>query len=445
MILCCIMSKWKIGVMMKSIGIVICNYNKCDCVLGCIQSVLESNSLDFDLYVVDNASTDDSVKRIQSEYGKRVTLIVNEENLGGSGGFNAGLRKTMEQGYPYLMCLDNDVLIDEDAVGALYDFLETHPDVGMVGSKVYHMEAPQYIQQFGIHIDFEGYCVESRYLNHLEDGTLPEVVYCDSVAACSLMVRTSVVQKIGLMPEENFLYWDDTEWGYLCTQAGYQVASCGSSKVLHAMGAKKESENTFPTYYAWRNWITFFIKYTREEKLEEMSRVFLSSIFNITYESLYKGEKNKMKTVMFAYDDALHQVTGKAPKEKIFPLEQSDQKLAGLLRGKRTVMVQDRGYKAWGQELFDKMKRMNPELVRVLDEQEDYEIQFTLCDYIFKLDDLSLKTIYVDLNQTILATEDDVLRVINYPYSKESFVYAQLPLFLHMAEKIRSKVCLNKR
>ena len=94
---------------MKKIGIVICNFNKADKVLECIQCVLESKFQDFDIYVVDNASIDNSVKMINEKYGDKVNLIVNEENLGGSGGFNKGLRTAYDKGYEYLMCIDNDL------------------------------------------------------------------------------------------------------------------------------------------------------------------------------------------------------------------------------------------------------------------------------------------------------------------------------------------------
>lgn len=423
---------------MKLVGIVICNYNKRDYVLQCIQSVLESKMQDFDVYVVDNASEDNSAEAIQKEYGDKVELIVNEENLGGSGGFNAGLRRALENGHKYLVCLDNDVIVDENAIEELYNFLENNPDVGMVGSKVYNMNNPDIVQQFGIKIDFKDYCVESKYVNYIEDGSMPEVTYSDSVAACSLMIRSSVVREIGVMPEEYFLYWDDIEWGYRCNLAGYKVASYGKSKVLHAMGAKKESVNTFPTYYAWRNWITFFIKYTPEEKLEEMTKAFLGTIFNIVYESLYRGQKNRMQTVMYAYDDALHQVLGKASEGKIFKVDASDEKLSGLVKGKKRVYIkaEDR-YKKVGQVLFEKMQAVNPKIELVKDPIEGYDIDFTMCEYIFNVDDLNLKTIYVDIYYNILSTEDDVLRVINYNYSKEAFVYAQQPLFLHMAKGIR--------
>ena len=188
--------------------------------------------------MVDNGSTDQSVQQIRERYPNEVTLLVNKENLGGSGGFNTGLRAAYEKGYNYVVCVDNFAMLDENAVGNLYEFLEDHPEVGMAGAKVYHLENPQYVQQFGQKIDFENFCTEVHYYNALEDGTMPDYLYVDCVAACSLMVRRSIIDKIGYMPEENFLYRDDTEWYYRCNLAGYIVASVGNAKALHAMEAK---------------------------------------------------------------------------------------------------------------------------------------------------------------------------------------------------------------
>ena len=67
---------------MKRVGAVICNFNKKEDVLNCIQSVLESKYTDYDLYVVDNASSDGSAEAIREKYGSQVTVLVNAENLG---------------------------------------------------------------------------------------------------------------------------------------------------------------------------------------------------------------------------------------------------------------------------------------------------------------------------------------------------------------------------
>lgn len=423
---------------MKEIGIVICNYNKEDAVLECIQSVLESKYTDFDLYVVDNGSTDYSVEKIRASYQDKLTLIVNEENLGGSGGFNTGLRVAFEKGYPYLMCIDNDALLDENAIGALHSFLEEHKEAGIAASKIYHLEQPDLIQQFGQKIDFKYFCTEVPHLNMFEDGSMPEYLYVDSVAACSLMIRREIIEKIGFMPEKNFLYWDDTEWCYLCNRAGYKVASVGASKALHAMGAKKEAVNTFPTYYAWRNWITFFLKFTPEEDLERMAETFLSSIFQENYEGLHNGERNRSKTVMLALDDAMHGVMGKAGENRIFELDFNLEAYQKLFERTEKFYMEENGHSALAERVKNVAEILGKKIVWADAPKKD-AVTISLCGSIFKIEDMSLEKVYIDISDCIFATEDDMLNVINYNYSKRSFLFMMKPVFLENARKLREK------
>lgn len=426
---------------MKQIGIVICNYNKKNDALACIRSILESKFQDYDIYVVDNASTDGSAEAIRNAYGEQVTLLVNQENLGGSGGFNTGLRAAFQKGYPYLMCVDNDALLDENAVGNLLAFLQEHPETGIAAAKIYHREAPDYVQQFGQKIDFENFCTDVTYLNAYEDGSMPEYVYTDAVAACALMIRRSVIEKIGFMPEENFLYWDDTEWCYLCNRAGWKVASVGNAMALHAMGAKKELENTFPTYYAWRNWICFFMRYTEPGDWEAMAGTFLDSMFQIVYEGLHKGEKNRSRTVMLAYDDALHGVTGKAGENRIFTLDTADGPWDKLFSAAPAYVLHTDKYPGTAQDIRDRAERMGYD-IRWYDVSEAPENtpEIILCDNIFQIEDLSLQKIYIDINDCILASEEDVLDVINYNYSRRTFIEAQKPIFLQKLREQRQEM-----
>lgn len=426
---------------MKRVGVVICNFNKKEDVLNCIQSVLESKYTDYDLYVVDNASSDGSAEAITQKYGNQVTLLVNQENLGGSGGFNTGLRKALEQEYEYLYCLDNDVLVDENAMGELVAFLDTHKDTGMAGSRVYHMENPGVIQQFGQIVDFENYCTEAKFLGKTDEDGIPDVEYSDAVAACSLLVRRTLIEKIGLMPEDNFLYWDDTEWGYCCNLAGYKVASVGSSVVLHRMGAKKEAVNTFPTYYAWRNWIYFFMKYTPKKDWEKMCDTFLNSVFEVQYEGMYRGEYNKAKTVMSAYDDAIHGVRGKAPKGRIFEVDCKDTALRNVIKGKECIFIERGNGEDFSYDLAERILKINPDVHITVDSNDKYDCKLTMCDSVFALNDMSLENIYVDSAINVFATEDDAMKIINYPYARELFRFANKPLFLDSVERLCQAEC----
>lgn len=165
---------------MNPVGVVICNFNKRDLVLECVQSVLESRVQNFDIYVVDNASTDGSVEALKETYGERITILANPVNLGGSGGFNTSIRVVRDKGYPYVMCLDDDALVDENAIRILYEYMEAHPKTGMAGCRVYHRQFPEYIQQSGLRIDFDHCTAQTIGADQPEDGSLPEVIPCDT-------------------------------------------------------------------------------------------------------------------------------------------------------------------------------------------------------------------------------------------------------------------------
>ena len=265
---------------------------------------------------------------------------------------------------------------------------------------------------------------------------MPPYLYVDSVAACSLMVRNEVVERIGLLPEKNFLYWDDTEWCYLCNRAGWKVASVGSSKALHAMGAKKESVNTFPTYYAWRNWIAFFIAYTPQEKLERMARTFLSSIFHEVYADLHKGEREVSQTIMLAYEDAMHGISGKAGEDRIFRIQRNRKPFAELFGTWDCFYIEENGYPKLALEVRALADELGAK-IRWASEAGPGCVTIALCENIFEMEDLSRTKVYIDIDRCILHTEDDVLDVINYNYSRRTFLFAQLPVFLDNVKKLR--------
>ncbi|BCN29851.1 glycosyltransferase family 2 protein [Anaeromicropila herbilytica] len=433
---------------MKSIGIVICNYNKKKAVLDCIESVLESRFQDFDIYVVDNASSDGSAEAIKEKYNNKVRVIENSRNLGGSGGFNTGLRIAIEQGYKYLVCLDNDVLVDENAIYELYSFLESHDEVGMVGSRVYHMEEPDYVQQFGLNIDFKQFCLDTLYENHIEDGSIPEILYCDAVATCCMMARSAVIREIGVMPEENFIYWDDIEWGYLCNRAGYKVAVYGASKVLHTMGAKKVSENTFATYYMWRNWIRFFIKYTTNDDIERMSLELLRGVFYALYDCSYREEHKLKETITYAFSDAMNGITGIADEDKIFIADRIEDRLGHLIKEKDSIYIDWESYNGNRDQVVRYIKGFNSDIKIIDNIDENSNItKIMVCESIFhnqKLDNVHMNNlIFLDRFGNSIITEEDRIFANNYELSMEFFIYTEQPIFLYKCKQLRNKISEN--
>ena len=418
---------------MKKVGIVICNYNKADYVLKCIASVLESEYTDYDLYVVDNASSDGSVEAIEKTYGERVTILQNQENLGGSGGFNTGLRKVLEGDYRYVCCLDNDVQVTPTEIGKMRKCLEQNKQVGMVGSKVFHMQMPDYVQQMGLKIHFDTFSAETLYADQKDGDTIPEVVYCDTVAACSLMLPVAVLREVGMMPEDNFIYWDDMEWGYRVSRAGYQVAAIGASKVYHEMSANVRRETTFSIYYLWRNQLHFFMKYTPGKLRDRMVFVLLQRMFQEIYESMFREEHNVASTLQYALFDAMMGVRGKAAAEKILPNDKSEKRVRETLARYEKICVIDTekiGLQEALQELAPGMQFV---------EEAEAQVVWRSCPYIMTLTDFSGKDIYVDPNWNILVDEEDIPVIRQYGYSLQLFLYMHQDAFRFQSNQMSQK------
>ena len=290
---------------------------------------------------------------------------------------------------------------------------------------------------------------------------MPAFVYTDGVPACSLMVRREVTERIGFLPEENFLYWDDTEWCLLCNRAGMKVAAVGSSKAYHAMGAKKEDVNTFPTYYAWRNWISFFMKYTPTEKLADMAMQFLSSVYEIQFIGWYNDVYNKANTVMAAYDDALHGVTGKAGEGRIFPVDLPGQHFRELFASAGEICMVTNGYMELAARIRTLAKEYGGSDIRFSEaaSAEDislaagrdrkavilYLCQGFLHENVERLGSLAGQDVrYWDVDDCIVPAAEQPDLQKSFIRGRELFIFSQLPLFLRQTEGLRAKVAAKE-
>jgi len=453
----------------KKVAVIICNWNRKDYVVNCIRSVLESSFKDYDLYMVDNASTDGSVEAVRETFGDKVILIENPENRGGSGGFNRGMSEALKESYKYLYLLDNDVVLDKNALSELYGYMEQNPDVGMAGSLIYVMHNPQQIQELGAVIDWDKYFVKPYYKGEYDRGQLPEYQECDYVPACSALVRVSAIKKVGLMPEENFIYWDDMEWGYKFKLNGYRVVAIQSSKVWHRTGG---AGNTFIDYYYLRNRIRFFAKYLSKEKLVEFAKTLLDTVMRAMYCSYLKNKTHSIRTMLGAIDDALSNVTGKAVEGRIFPSQPEEYKVQNLLADKKRIIIIEpnlddvnsrmivleciikklmsikEGLEIIGAVSDVIASEANKDLnFRLIDKNEINNID---CDLIFQstehilsnINELNMDYVWIDCYLNMICDEKDYYAIKGFQHFYQIIMTFILPIFMEKLLKLRS-VLLN--
>lgn len=291
---------------MKDIGIVICNFNKIDYLKGCLKTLFESSfkNYSYDVIVVDNASEDGSPKFVKEKY-PNIILLENEINIGGSGGFDRGIRYCIDKKYGYVCLLDNDILLEKHTILNLVEYIKLNSNVGVVGSKICTMDNPEVLQEMGSFIDFENkFNVVTPLKSHRDDDSLPDVVVCDYVPACCLVTTNEVLNKVGSFNTEHFIYWDDMDWCTRIKRAGYEVHAINNSRVFHKMGAANHS-NTFGLYYFERNRILFFLKYIADDKFDKFSEAISNWLLPLTFFSNLKGNYATPKSFLCAIDDLL--------------------------------------------------------------------------------------------------------------------------------------------
>lgn len=324
--------------MEKQIGIVVCNFNKEKYIVNCVKSIMNQTINNFDVYVVDNASSDNSVNALKEEFGNTISVLVNKENLGGAGGFDTGLRVALQRDYKYLMLMDNDVVINEDAIEELYKYMESHEDVGLCGAKIYSMDYPNKIMAFGSIVDMNKFEYKDCYAWEEDSKDFPEVNFCDYVPACTLMVRRKVVDQVGIMDERNFIYWDDIDWAKRITMAGYKVCAINKAKVYHK-GGGRGAQNTFPIYHYIRNNIKYFGSYLDEEMYDAYADAILTYIYQRIHGSFSKGRLTYIDSVMKAYYDGIYCTYGKAGEGRIVPIVDENNKAYELIGKSQNVVL----------------------------------------------------------------------------------------------------------
>ncbi|WP_054970526.1 glycosyltransferase family 2 protein [Alicyclobacillus ferrooxydans] len=297
---------------MSKIAVIIVTWNKKEYVLNLLESLenIEKHHLDIDWLVVDNASTDGTMEELNKRYPE-VKVIHNQENLGGTGGFNTGLKAVLELGgYDYIWLLDNDVEVAKDTLSQLVNTLDTHPEVGAVGSQMRQLDHPDIINENGGIVSPEGNGL--ILLNHRmrvdEFNRLPEsqgllkVHYC---AAASLLVRFSVVQQVGLW-SDFFIHFDDVEWCLRIRGAGHDIVCNPRSVIWHLSADSKPL--TWILYYDVRNYLYLLREHYNPNLVRDMIRKYM----RMSIKETLKGRVFIANLYLRGVRDFLEGKTGKA-------------------------------------------------------------------------------------------------------------------------------------
>lgn len=231
------------------VSIVIVNWNTCDLLRGCLRSIYDSTKVaKFEIFVVDNASRDDSVQMVRTEF-PQATLIANSVNAGFAAANNQGIRLASGR---YVLLLNPDTIVLDQAIERCIAFADQRPDAGVVGCQV--LEDENRTQRTGFSFPtplmllFTEFGLSRAFPKSRIFG-LPELGWwerdtekdIDVISGMFMLVRADAIKQVGIMDEAYFVYSEEADWCFRFSKAGWRRVFTPVAKIIHLDGGGKST------------------------------------------------------------------------------------------------------------------------------------------------------------------------------------------------------------
>jgi GT2 family glycosyltransferase len=235
---------------MRRVLVVVVNYRAPGLTVACLRSLAGEAEAEPGLrvVVVDNDSSDRSVDQIRAAIAAHswgwVSTTALDDNAGYSAGNNVAIRAALQQADPpeYFLLLNPDTVVRPGAVGRLAEFLESHPEVGIVGPRLEQPDGTPHCSAFRfptVVSELDG-ALRLGLLSRLLYGQryIPPAAACptDWVAGAALMARRAVLESVGLLDEGYFLYYEDVDFCLRARRASWACWYVPEARVVHLMG-----------------------------------------------------------------------------------------------------------------------------------------------------------------------------------------------------------------
>lgn len=228
------------------LSIIIVNYNTKILLRNCLDSIIDhATNVDYEIVVVDNASSDGSQDMIREMY-PRIKLQCNEVNVGFSRANNQGCRIGAGD---YFLFLNSDTLVRDGAILTMLTYLKNNPDAGLVGPKIVGPEnrpSRSYMRFLDVRFLFMGSKYFSWFLDvekyhlHYDHYDFSSVQSVPWLSGACLMTKRSVFQEAGCFDEHYFLYLEDMDLCMQVKKLGYSNIYLPSAEIVHLFGGSSE-------------------------------------------------------------------------------------------------------------------------------------------------------------------------------------------------------------
>jgi len=246
------------------LSIIIVNWNTMEALLNCLNAIFRTiKDIDFEVFVVDNASADNSQKAVK-DFFPSVKLIENKENLGFAKANNQALQLMKGE---YALLLNSDTITTAGAITKILKFMELNQNVGICGGQLLNKDGTKQISFGNI----------STPLTDLINNTVLRIVFpkkylgrkckfdkpveVESIIGACMMVRKKAIDNVGLMDENFFFYYEDMDWCYRMKKGGWNISFYPDAFIYHIRGESSKQLNENAIIEFWKSKYYFFKKH----------------------------------------------------------------------------------------------------------------------------------------------------------------------------------------
>lgn len=233
----------------------------------------------FQILIIDNFSKESDISLLKAEIPEN-NLLLNNRNIGYAAANNIGISKALEANAKYIWILNPDIRVDEYSLKTLLETIRSNKRIAAVGPRILKRENPELIFSDGEILNCEE-GIKTFHKNHnLAAIDLPPGVdfNVDYIDGSSILLAADAIKELGALPEEYFLYFEETDWCYRAKSQGWNLAVNSEATVYNLTSEKREIFH----YYFYRNRLIFSKKFGLNYSrllIEELSSI-ITEIFN---------------------------------------------------------------------------------------------------------------------------------------------------------------------
>lgn len=230
------------------VSIIIVHYNGIKILENCLNSLKNTNYKNYEVIVVDNNSSDESVDFIKNNYLNYLSLIQNKENLGFAVGNNVALKTVKSD---YVVLLNNDTEVEENWLNELVKIAESDSSIGALQPKLLSLKNPKFFDYSGAaggYLDRYGYAIcRGRVFDSIEKdtGQYNDMVEIFWAGGAAIFLRNKVLSETGLLDEDFYAHFEEIDLCWRIHLKGYKIMNVPASVVYHLSGGTPNPKKLF--------------------------------------------------------------------------------------------------------------------------------------------------------------------------------------------------------